>query len=330
MGYRMDTAKPRIALYYWVLESTGNRNDGACIYMNYNFRKILNGCKTQEEVKRDMSNQEGNVRHLFPHGDTSRFGQYDLHLLIDHGEDALGVPLDFVYPHPNAYWTSDTHLGYQHRLETAKKFDFVFCAQKQAMKDFIRDGVDPSKVFYLPHAAEPDVYRPIPIVERWEWAFIGHLNSIHRVNILDRFIKEWPLGEKSYIGWREGDSLGRNVMDDASRKFNQAKLIVSDSIKDDLNMRTFEALAAKRCLLTNNISELDGVFKTNEHLVTYDSIEDAIQKAKILLDNNELRNAIALAGYSEVIAKHTYNHRALEILKTCLNYTPTKGEKVLC
>lgn len=322
---------PRVAIYYWILESTGMRNDGVCLYLNYNLRKILNGCKTQEEVKANMSNQDMNVRHLHPHGDTSRFGTYDLHLLVDHGEDALGVPLDFEYPHPNAYWTSDTHLGYEHRLATAKKFDYVFCCQKRAMEEFIRDGVDPKKVFWLPHAAEPDVYRPIPIVEKWKWIFIGHFNSTHRLALLDRFIKEWPLGEEGYIGWRDVRVLGRNIFDDANKKFNQAKLVVSDSIKDDINMRTFEALAARRCFLTSEIPTLGDLFTSGTHLVTYRSLDEAIDVARALLSDDVRRKAIAQAGYEEVMAKHTYGHRAQTILKTCLNYeAPIKGELVTC
>jgi len=328
----MDSTKPRVALYYWVIEATGNRNDGAPLYLNYNLRKLLNGCKTQDEVRDNMSNQDMNVRRLHPYGDVSRFGQYDLHILVDHGEDALGVPLDFVYPHPNAYWVSDTHLGYEYRLNRAREFDFVFCAQKRACEEFIRDGIDPKKVFWLPHAVEQDVYRPLPIVERWEWAFIGHLNSPHRIELLDRFIKEWPLGDKGYLGWREGDSLGRNVLDDANKKFNQAKLIISDSIKDDINMRTFEALAAKKCLLTNEIPTLGDLFENGKDLVTYRTIEEAVESARTLLVDHARRGAIAESGYKKVMENHTYAHRAKTILKTCLNYIAeeSKGELIKC
>ena len=317
----MDS-KPRVAIYYWIVPQTGYRNDGCALYINYNLRKILNDCKTQKEVMENMSNHDMNVRHLQPHGNVSQFGKYDLHLLVDHGEDALGVPLDFEYPHPNAYWTSDTHIGYEHRLNTAKKFDFVFCAQKRAVEEFIRDGVDPKKVFWLPHAAENDVYRPLSIVERWKWCFIGHFNSTHRIDLMDHFIKEWPLGDEGYIGWRGTQESGRNTFDDANRKFNQAKLIVSDSIKDDINMRTFEALAAKRCLLTNDIPTLGELFEHKKHLWTYRSIEEAVMSAKALLVDDEQRNYIAEQGYKEVISKHTYNHRVRTILKTCLNWVP--------
>lgn len=328
----MERIKPRVAIYYWVLEATGMRNDGPPLYINYNLRKLLNGCETQEEVKENMSNQEMNVRRLQPYGDVSRFGSYDLHILVDHGEDALGVPLDFSYPHPNAYWVSDTHLGYDYRLWRAKKFDYVFCAQKRAMDEFIRDGIDPKKVFWLPHAAEIDVYRPISIVNRWDWCFIGHLNSSHRIELLDRFIKRWPLGDKGYMGWRENDSLGRNVLDDANKKYNQSKIIVSDSIKDDINMRTFEALAAKRCFLTNEIPTLSELFIPGKHLRTYTSIDEAIERADELIGNDQERNEMADEGYKEVISKHTYMHRSKTILKICLDYDAEqiKGELASC
>ncbi len=197
------------------------------------------------------------------------------------------------------------------------------------MEEFIRDGVDPKKVFWLPHAAEADCYRPIPIVERWDWCFIGHLNSESRIRLLDRFAKEWPLGDKGYLGWREIDALGRNVLDDANKKFNQAKLIVSNSIKDDINMRTFEALAAKRCLLTNEIPTLGELFESGKHLWTYRSIDEAVSIAKALLIDQNQRKAIAETGYQEVIAKHTYMHRAKTILKTCLGYEAEEPKGVL-
>lgn len=316
--------KPRVAIYYYVLPTTGMRNDGAPLFCNYNLRKILNGCKTMEETRKNMGNEHENVRHLWPHGDTSKFGLYDLHLLVDHGEDVLNVPLDFQYPHPNAYWTSDTHLGYDYRLETAKKFDFVFCAQKRAMQEFIRDGVDPKKVFWLPHAVEPDCYKPYPIIEKYDWSFIGYMNCPERVELLDRFCREFP---KWYIGWRQPEWPGYNVLDDVARKFSQAKIIPNRTIKDDISMRVFEALATKRFLLNNALPTLPELLEPGKHLVTYQSVDEAVSLAKEFLADDDRRNAIAQAGYEEVLAKHTYRHRVETILKTCLDYSE-KGETV--
>lgn len=311
----MDWTKPRVAIYYWVLKSTGFRNDGAPLYANYNLRKILNG-------NSDLKDESGNVLHLFPYKAAENFGKFDLNLWVDHGEDGLDVPLDWIPPSPNAYWVSDTHIdakGYNYRLEMAKQFDHVFCCQKRAMEDFVRDGVHPDKVHFLPHAVEPDVYKPYSIIEKWDWAFIGHLNSQFRVDIMDRFCKEIP---SWYLGWRMPQAPGFNVFDDVAKKFSQARIVVSNSIKDDINMRTFEAMACKRPLLTNSIPHLGDMFEHDKDLVLYSSIDDAIDKARALLADDEKRRFIAENGYNKVLAEHTYKHRMLDILRLTCDYVP--------
>lgn len=322
----MDLNKPRVAIYYWVIPATNYRNDGPPLFIHYNLRKILNG---QDPLKNPdcMSDESGNVVHLAPTTkDTKSHGKFDLHVLIDHGEDALPVEQNFDYPHPNAYWVSDAHIGYEYRLKTAKKFDYVFCCQKRAMEEFIRDGVPAEKVFFLPHAVEPDCYRPCPVIEKWDWAFIGHMNSNFRIDLLDRFTREFS---NFYLGWRNPSIPGYNVLEDAAHKFCQSRLVVSNSVKDDINMRTFETLACKKLLLTNAIPTLPDLFENGKHLVTYNTIDEAVEAARGLIANRDIRESIAEGGYNEVIAKHTYKHRALSMLKTCLNYEP-KGELTVC
>lgn len=83
--------------------------------------------------------------HFYPNGETQPFGKYDLNIWTDWGEDGLTSILPYVpleCPHPMAYWASDTHLGYEYRLKMAKKSDLVFCAQKRAVEDMRRDGIE--------------------------------------------------------------------------------------------------------------------------------------------------------------------------------------------
>ncbi|HEX9504276.1 MAG TPA: glycosyltransferase [Patescibacteria group bacterium] len=323
------STKPRVAIYYFVVPSTNYRNDGGPLYSFYNLKKILDPASVKwigESCKFESSQQ---VMRLTPYGKPDQCGTFDLNIMVDHGEDAIGVPLDFEYPHPSAYWVSDAHINenaYKHRLETARKFDFVFLAQREFIDQFAADGIPREKMFFLPHAVEPMVYKPWPIIEKWDWCFIGHPNSEHRIDLIDRFMKEFP---SRYVGWREPAWLGYNVLEDAARKFCQSRLIVSDSIKKDLNMRTFEALGCKKLLLTNKFPALEEVFENGKHLIAYDSIDDAIASAHELLADEDRRNQIAEQGYQEVISKHTYEHRMREILRVCLNYVP-KGELQLC
>lgn len=325
----MET-KPKVAIYYFVVPQTGFRNDGAPLFMTYNLRKLLNDqdAYTNHDLMKDDTK---NVAHFSPSESVKAFGKFDLHVLVDHGEDAIGVPLDWELPHPNAYWVSDAHLGYKYRLERAKQFDYVFVAQRRFVDEFVRDGIDPKKIFWLPHAFEPMCYKPEPCIEKYDWAFVGHMNNQFRIDLLDRFCKEWPLGSHGYLGWRMPEHKGWNVLEDVSRKFNKSRVILNENIMDDINMRTFEAMGCKKALVTEWLPTLPELFQDRKHLMMYRTIEDAVAMTKELLANDDLRNSIAQAGYDEVIVKHTYMHRVKTILEVSLNYKiESKGELVTC
>lgn len=323
----MDFKKPRVAMWYYVVPQTNFRNDGACLFVNYNLRKLLDGddaLKNKSVMKKDS----GNVVHIQPNEPTKLLGNFDLHVLIDHGEDAIGVPLDFRLPSPNLYWISDSHLGFEYRLERAKQFDRVWASHKPSIKKFIDAGIDPAKISYMPWAAEHECFKPYPIIEKYDWCFIGHLNNQFRINLLDRFCKEWPLGSNGYLGWRMGEFPGHNVLEDIAKKFSQSRIVLNESILDDLNMRTFETLACKRLLLCEDVPGVRDHFVDGEHLVLFKTIDEAVEKAKWLLNDKEAREGIAAQGHQEFLSKHTYMHRTKEILKQCLDYVPK--EELVC
>lgn len=328
----MDFTKPRVAIYYDVLPQTNFRNDGAPFYMHYNLQKLLND-KTSADIQREGMTDSGNVVHLSPINPTSQHGSFDLNLLVDYGEDSLGIPLSWELPHPNVYWAFDTHIdekGYFYRLNRAKQFDHVFLCHKAQIAEFIRDGIDPQKIHYLPVAAETDCYRPYPVMPKWNWSFIGHMNSSHRIDLIDRFIKEFGLGDqKGYLGYRIPQIQGHCVLDDAAKKFSMSRLTINASIRGDLNMRVFESMACKTVLLTDDIPTIHEFFKDGEHLVLYKNIDEAVEKAKALLDDPKRMHSIAESGYKEILVKHTYNHRVREMLKTCIQWEP-KGELAPC
>lgn len=316
--------RPRVAIYYHVLDKTGRRNDGPPLYMNYNMRKILCG-------DTNMGDSTGNVLHLWPNSTVKDYGKFDLHLWVDYGEDALGLPLDWYPPSPSAYWVSDAHINkaaYEYRMKTAKKFDHVFVAQKQFIDQFVADGVPRETIHYLPHAFEPDCYRPYEIVNKWDWVFIGHPNSPHRIDLLDRLCKEYP---NWYVGWRNAAVPGYNALDDVAKKLSQSKIGVNYSVNKDLNMRVFETLGTKTCLLTDDLPAIRELFEDHRHLVVFNSIEEASDQMRRLLANDEMRNFIAEQGYKEAIERHTYRNRCEDILRICLDYIPEpKGVPTPC
>lgn len=256
------------------------------------------------------------VDHFIPHGDIKPFGKYDLNFHIDWGEDALTSILPYVpmdTPHPMIYWASDTHIqtptsdSYPYRLETAKKADFVFCAQKRGRDQMERDGV--KNPVWLPHAVEPQAYPRFDLLsKKYDICFVGNINSRNREEALDRMFREFP-----------NFYYGQQLFDEASRKYSESKIVFNISMADDLIMRVFETMGSGSFLLTNWIPTIEEVFEDGKHLVLYKTLDEAVDKAKYYLEHDEEREKIAQAGYDEVIKNHTIQHRVNVMLKTFLD-----------
>lgn len=323
----IDFSKPRVALWYYVAASTNFRNDGGSLYLNVNMRKLLDG--TDPMANNDCMMDQNNVLHIQPNMPMETLGTFDLNILVDHGEDGIFAPLDFTIPKPNVYWIADSHLGYDYRLKRAREFDTVFASHSPSIEKFVADGIPREKIHYMPWAAEPTCYRPMPVLEKYDWCFIGTMNNEFRIDLVDRFSKEWPVGINGYLGWMNVHVKGWNQFEGAAEKYCQSKIVLNEAVQDDLNMRVFEALACKRFLLTEDVPDLHRHFVDGKHLVTFKTIDEAVEKAKYYLAHDDERNAIAQAGYDEFMANHTYMHRAKEILKVCLNYEPKEKEAIL-
>ncbi len=279
----------RIAIYY---DNVTGRNDGNPLYV-WNALKRM-----QEQGKLE-------VDHLAPMANVDMFGKYDANIWVDWGEDGLTglIPYPMIdCPRPNIYWASDTHLGFDYRLNMAKKFDHVFVAQKRAVEEFAAQGVQAE---WLPHAFEPQAYPRMELAsKKYDISFVGHINSENRIDALDRLFKEFP-----------NFFYGQRLFEDAAEKFCESKIVFNISMLDDLNMRTFEAMGTGSFLLTNWIPTIEEVFEDGKHLVLYRSLDEMVDKAKYYLAHDTERERIAAAGYAEVMAKHTIQHRVDRMLE---------------
>ena len=302
----MKTLDPqtKIAIYYD--NRISGRNDGAPLYYYY---VLLNKLKLQ-------------TYHLIPTGDTRKdIGTCQYHFWIDWGEDALQYP-EWKIPDDGGkkiYVSSDTHLGRNYRFEKAKEFDYVFFNQKRAVKEYLAENKRKQVVAWLPHAAEPDSYPHFEIIKRYDLCFVGHMqpdrpnyNVLSRVGALDRMFKEFP---NFYYGSRHPAYPGRNLFEDAAKRFCESKICFNISIQDDINMRVFETMMTGSFLLTNWLPTLEDLFGDYEgkYFVTYKTYNEAVEKARYYLEHDEEREKIALAGYNEVLKHHTYERRIQSI-----------------
>lgn len=119
-----------------------------------------------------------------------------------------------------------------------------------------------------------------------------------------------PLPEgawKGYLSHRETPAV-----------YNSAKIVVGLQNEFDyetnLTMRTCEVLGAGGFLLTSRTRAVERFFTHRKHLVMSSSPEETLLLVDYYLGHPEERAKIAAAGQALVEARHTYAHRALELL----------------
>lgn len=329
----------RIANYF---ESRLGRNDGnplyiqACLKRMQYYVGIFGGLGPNEALapwfcdgKPDLAAESAakalwdeqksllEVDHIYPTGDLKPFGTYDLNIHVDWGEDGLTGVLPYIpieTPRPIAYWCSDSHINngvtgdsYPYRLQTAKKADFVFCAQKRAVEEMKKDGV--ANPIWLPHAVEPQAYPKFDLLtKQYDVCFVGHVNTKNREDALDRLFSEFP-----------NFYYGQQLFDAAARKYAESKVCFNIAMTDDLNMRNFEVMATGSFLLTSYLPDFEDLgLIDGKHLVLYKTMDECIDKAKYYLRHDEEREKIAQAGYEHVLGNHTIQHRVNIILEEFL------------
>ena len=79
------------------------------------------------------------------------------------------------------------------------------------------------------------------------------------------------------------------------------------------NMRLFEGTGVGSCLLTDYKKNMKELFIPDQEVVTYDSLEDCVEKAVWLRDHPKERKQIAAAGAKKCLEEHTYQNRAIEV-----------------
>ena len=85
------------------------------------------------------------------------------------------------------------------------------------------------------------------------------------------------------------------------------------------NMRMFEVTGVGSCLLTDNKKNMSELFNSGSEVIVYDNPQDCIDKVKWLLDHDDEREKIALAGQQKTLTCHTVENRCKSIIEIINN-----------
>ena len=86
------------------------------------------------------------------------------------------------------------------------------------------------------------------------------------------------------------------------------------------NMKMFESSGVGSCMLVENGSNLDEMFQLNKEVVTYENVDDCIEKINYLSDNINTANEIGKCGQQRTLREHTVYNRCELLLKVFNEY----------
>lgn len=208
---------------------------------------------------------------------------------------------------PTACWLIDTHLNLAWHLQWAERFDYIFLAQREYVHRFRAVGLN---AHWLPLACDPEIHAPADVPKQYDLSFVGSLSHNPRRQSLLRRLDE-TIGIHCERCW----------WDDMARVISQSRITFNNAVKNDLNMRVFEALSIGTLLLTDRApgSELETLFHDGEELAIYRSDDELLDITRFYLDNPGLQEQIAKHGQQIVHNAHTYRHRADDLLAVTLH-----------
>lgn len=206
---------------------------------------------------------------------------------------------------PKVCYLIDSHLQLAKHLEWAKQFDFVFIAQREYLQNFRQLGM---KVYWLPLGCDPEIHCQPTMQREHLVSFVGSVIPGSRREVL---LTE--LNRKIPVHYE------RCFWEDMARLFSNSKIVFNESVKNDLNMRFFEALSSGALLLTDlaKKSGQEEMFREGEDYALYRD-NNIVDVARFYLDNEQLREQIAARGQRLAHNAHTYSHRVDDLLAVVL------------
>ena len=206
-----------------------------------------------------------------------------------------------------AWYGIDTHMDYEKHLKICRVFDVSFIAQLEYVGKLRLDGIN--QAYWLPLAYDHG-FMPNSVLERSiDVAYVGSMQqqmNPERHHLIERLKKEFP-----------NHYFGNANPADMERIYSSSHLVFNRSVRNDINMRFFEAMGSGAVLLSNEIinNGADQLFDKGIHYLTYQSEESLVTLVKELLRDPARCRAISESARSRILNQHTYSHRINEIIK---------------
>ena len=157
-------------------------------------------------------------------------------------------------------------------------------------------------------------YYPTESLEKkYDVTFIGQMNNPDRAKYI-KFLKQNEIRVSNFHGLSHDEMT--KVWAQTKIGLNFSKNYNGTPVKTQMKLRPFEIAAAKNALVLSEYHRgLEYFFEIDKEIVTFKTPEEMLKKVKILLDNDKIRNNIAMAGNKRFAGEHNSHKRMQYIIE---------------
>lgn len=226
---------------------------------------------------------------------------HDVILLLENYESGNWIPDFSMSGNLKIFWSIDSHCALKSHIKTCERLniDILLNSTESYLQHFKHPN---RRCIWFPNCYPSDLIGKREGVPKHGVGFCG--NPVNRGEQISYLINE--------VGMRfDRMILGESMV----KAVNSYAIGWNKNMANDINYRTFETLGCGTFLLTNYTSGLEKIFNIGEHLITYSSMKDCVEKMKYYLKNDSEREEIAQRGHEHVLKNHTYDVRAQHLIE---------------
>jgi len=219
-----------------------------------------------------------------------------------------------------------TTLGRQHVF--LARYDAYF-TKDRFIHRFMKDKLS-LRTYYLPESFNPS-YHTVPEYSKDEAETKTDIDVLtmgglypYRAKFLERLLEAdinlTIFGRSFSYFTGEWSSAFRNEFITGARKSELiygAKVVLNNMHYAEIeavNCKFFEIMGSAGCQLCDNKPVIPEHARPGHEVMTFDSVDECIDKIRYLLERPGERHAMAHAARQRALAEHTYEHRLREIL----------------
>lgn len=232
------------------------------------------------------------------------FNSFDLIVNLENYGDEWIPDLSLTTKPFKVIWCIDAHV------RGTAPYEAMFSRGRyhilaHATNDYVRE----SHHRWLPNCSDATLLRPLPEVSKdHRIGFCGNHVTAQRKQAVDMLSQLFRLRQDIFV-------IGEAMV----QAINSYHIHFNMNIANDINYRSFETLACQTVLLTNRSPQYDQLgFVDGENCFMYDDQRDMIMKAtqlmSMLSQPSSPLGQVAARGRDLFLSRHTYDHRANQII----------------